>query len=202
MNDCSYSRRRTRGDCSRGRKALQTIDSVVQDYIDNHRLNARESLKHFSDQPNLNEAIRTAALAINRRGKRHSHQRRIPAEMLEAFRRGLSRKHKVIESCKTFPDLMEVSRQVASGIWKHSELTTYDTTHRIGSFLGIQPDRVYLHTGTREGAKALGFKGKKEFLFLKQLPRPFRRLEPHEVEDCLCIYKKDLRSIARQQPQS
>lgn len=141
-------------------------------------------------------AIRIAALAVNSRGKRHSHQRRIPFEMLEHFRRGLLRRRRLLRSCKTFPELMKISENVAAGIWKQSELTVYDTTHRIGAYLGIQPDRVYLHTGTRTGARALGIKGGIPYVLPAQLPKAFRKLKPYEIEDCLCIYKNDIKLLS------
>jgi hypothetical protein len=167
----------------------------VQDYIEKHRRHAKKGLEHFSNQPDLCAAIRVAALAINRKGKRHGHQRRIPGEMLEHFRQGLSRRRESLRSCKTFPGLMEITEKVAEAIWKNSGLTVYDTTHRIGAYLGVPPDRVYLHTGTREGAKALGFKGSLPFLLPSELPKVFRELKPYEIEDCLCIYKDDLKFL-------
>jgi hypothetical protein len=153
-------------------------------------------MEYFGDHTRtLPEAIRIAALAINSKGKRHSHQRRIPLSMLEDFRRGLLRKSKALRSCKSFPELMAISEKIAAGIWKHSKLTVYDITHRIGAYLDVPPDRVYLHTGTREGARALGFKGAFPFIFRRELPKPFHRLKPHEIENCLCIYAVELKRL-------
>ena len=66
----------------------------------------------------------------------------------------------------------------------------YDTALRIGAKLGVAPVRVYLHTGTREGAKRLGIETKGvSALWPSELPEALRELEPYEVEDVLCIYK-------------
>ncbi len=167
----------------------------MQDYIDNHREDAKEELKYFADQPNLRTAIRVAALAIDEEGKRHKHQRRIPGVMLEHFRRGLSRRRELLRSRKAFPELMEITEKVAAGIWKNSKLTVYDTTHRIGAYLDVEPDRVYLHAGANEGGKALGFMGSLRFILPSELPKAFRRLKPYEIEDCLCRYKDALRLL-------
>lgn len=35
------------------------------------------------------------------------------------------------------------------------ELYVYDTAFRIGAYLRLPPTRVYLHAGTRDGARAL-----------------------------------------------
>lgn len=56
----------------------------------------------------------------------------------------------------------------------------------------MEPERVYIHAGTRAGARALGLYRRQEYLEPEELPEPFQRLRPAEVEDCLCIYKSDL----------
>lgn len=198
MNSCIPRRKHAKKlprECHPNKKSFQDFKEIVQDYIDNHRDNAKEELKYFADQPNLRTAIRVAALAINEEGKRHAHQWRIPRATLEHFRRGLWRRRESLRSRKTFPELMEITGKVAAAIWKNSKLTVYDTTHRIGAYLGVEPDRVYLHAGTREGAKALGFKGSLPFIFPSELPKAFRRLKPYEIEDCLCRRKDALKLL-------
>jgi hypothetical protein len=73
----------------------------------------------------------------------------------------------------------------------------YDIAHRIGAYLGKPPALVYLHRGTKKGAANLGFRG--ETLDPAMLPSPFSRLTPSEIEDCLCIYKDELRGISGHQ---
>jgi hypothetical protein len=181
---------------SRSSKEFRSLEAIVQDYIDRRRGHASCELGYFGGQKSLVEAIRVAALAINCNGKRHPHQRRIPKEHLEHYRRGLTRKSESLKSCKSFHKLMEISQSIADDIWKHSELTVYDTTQRIGAYLKRYPDRVYLHAGTRKGARALvKFRRGVPYLFPKELPGVFRRLKPYEVEDCLCIYKGALKSL-------
>lgn len=79
--------------------------------------------------------------------------------------------------------------QLVSG---SDELYVYDTTLRIGAKLGLLPKKVYLHAGTRVGAKALGFDGNARTLEISVLPKELRQLEPHEIEDALCIFKSEL----------
>ena len=74
------------------------------------------------------------------------------------------------------------------------ELAVYDIACRIGAFLGFRPDRVYLHAGTREGARALGLRGASVRKI--DLPGAFGCLSPAEIEDCLCIYKADIQRLA------
>jgi hypothetical protein len=73
----------------------------------------------------------------------------------------------------------------------------YDTAHRIGSKLRLSPECVYLHAGTAEGARFLGIDTKEEFIPKVSLPIELQKLEPHEIEDLLCIYKEELRQLLR-----
>jgi hypothetical protein len=198
MNSCAKPktfRNERVGRCRPSKKSFTSLSEIVRDYIANCRRDEDAELEYFSSPPKLRAAIRIAALAINEDGKRHPHQRRIPGDTLEHFRRALTRKLKALRSSKTFPELMQISEKVADGFWKNSKLTVYDTTLRIGAHLGIKPDRVYLHTGAREGANALGFKGSLPFLMRRELPKEFRKLKPYEIEHCLCIYKKQLKPL-------
>jgi hypothetical protein len=198
MNSCAKPRTHTKklpDNCRPGRKSFKNLREVVQDYIVNWRSREDAELEYFSSPPNLRAAIRIAALAVDERGKRHNHQRRIPGETLEHFRRALSRRRKALRSCKTFPELMQISERVANEFWENSKLTVYDTTLRIGAHLGIWPDRIYLHAGARDGAKALGFGASIHFLMRNQIPKEFRKLKPYEIEHCLCIYKDDLKRL-------
>jgi hypothetical protein len=71
------------------------------------------------------------------------------------------------------------------------DLTIYDTAQRIGNYLGIQPDKIYLHRGVRTGAEILLGKIKTKFIIKDQLPAPFSKsdLSAADFEDILCIYK-------------
>ena len=85
--------------------------------------------------------------------------------------------------------------EAISGLSGIGEVMVYDTAHRIGSYLGLEPEYVYLHAGTRVGAVALGFDRSAGWIEIADLPAAFRRLKPSEIEDCLCIYKKDIQRI-------
>jgi hypothetical protein len=56
---------------------------------------------------------------------------------------------------------------------------------------------VYLHAGTRTGARALGLAARAATLDVSELPAEFHSLEPHEVEDVLCIFKDKFTSSRR-----
>jgi len=92
-----------------------------------------------------------------------------------------------------YKELMDIVEDVTERVEGLGELYAYDTTLRIGAFLGVFPEKVYLHAGARVGAKTLGIDGKVKVIELQSLPEPFHSLQPHQVEDALCIYKKLLK---------
>ncbi len=76
-------------------------------------------------------------------------------------------------------------------------LPVYDVALRIGAFLKVLPERVYLQSGARKGARALGLDATQRSLPMSAFPPAFHRLEPWEVEDVLCIYKRELGRLDR-----
>jgi len=90
-------------------------------------------------------------------GKRYSHQNRLTRTALKQVRHALV--NTPLAECRNFAVLhLEVQRRIGRipGI---GELMVYDTALRIGAKRSLSPDVVYLHRGTREGARALGFRG-------------------------------------------
>lgn len=71
-------------------------------------------------------------------------------------------------------------------------LYTYDTALRIGSKLVQLPNKVYLHAGTRRGARILGLDWKASALEIAEIPIELRELEPFKIEDFLCVYEDEL----------
>lgn len=190
-------RPRKRGGCDApvAPPSLESFDDVVEAYIHDVRPRSRAELRYFASRPSLAETIRLAALGKGADGKRASHYRRRKAEALEVFRHELQVLEDAIASCESFERLHRLVERVGRPIPDIGTLTIYDAAQRIGARLGLEPDRVYLHAGAREGAKRLGLDGRRETVEIDELPAAFKRLEPYEIEDCLCIYRDDLARI-------
>ena len=172
------------------------IEVVVDCYIAECRERSRREMRFYRIQPTLQQSIEVSCLAKLPSGKRHPHQRRIPQAVLEESRRRLS----AIDfkgTCRDFDELYSIVEHQIGDISGIGDLTIYDTAQRIGAYLGLEPDLIYLHAGTREGAKALGLDVANGTLTLQNLPKPFQRLKPYEIEDCLCIYKDELRMLRK-----
>jgi hypothetical protein len=124
-------------------------------------------------------------------GKRYHHQCRIPLAALQTATAKLLRAP--LLKAKDFDELLRVVARAIGPIQGIGALTVYDTALRIGAKLGLQPTRVYLHAGTRAGARILGLTWRAPYLEVAECPPELRVLAPHEIEDCLCIFKKRFR---------
>ena len=166
------------------------LEAIVRHYITNYRPHKQTELNWCRRQPSLESAIKIAAKAEDHRGKRYSHQFRITRKAMQEASRILLEKHDVLQRCKSFHELWQRIKIFLGPVTGLGELYVYDTALRIGAFLNLLPDRVYLHAGTRTGAKAFGIVSRhEEWIEVEELPSPLRELLPHEVEDILCIYK-------------
>lgn len=102
----------------------------------------------------------------------------------------MSKKSKELHKTTDFTSLLGIVESCkVKGI---GELTCYDTANRISCKIGVYPDKIYLHAGTKKGAdKLFGKRIKKRFIDKSELPEPFKssELDCAELEDILCIYK-------------
>jgi hypothetical protein len=169
---------------------------LVRHYISNKRSEAQEELDSFRGQP-FEEALKRAALGIDKRGKRLSHQRRLKGSVLRKTRNILLEAANELQRCRSFDQLHNLVKEHLKGIRGLAELYYYDTALRVGARLGRMPKRVYLHRGTRDGARALGLDWRSDSLDPRALPKALAVLEPYEIEDFLCIYKDQLRPETR-----
>lgn len=161
-------------------------------YRIHNRPRSIEELQFFKDMPSLELAVHHAALAIDHRGKRFGHQCRIRLAPLKRAKSLLEAAVPRLKGCGSFDDLHTLLLELLGKVQGLGELCFYDTALRLGAALGHSPEFVYLHRGTRAGAKALGLNGSAPYIKLAQLPAPIRTLAPHEAEDFLCIYKGKL----------
>jgi len=166
-----------------------TLARICGDYVRVHRKRARNELRFYAEAPTDEEAVRRAALAQIEGGKRHPHQYRIPKATLAKSLGHLLTNLPHLRDAGTFDELFDLIAQIIRPIHGIGELAVYDTALRIGARFEQAPDKVYLHAGTRSGARALGIDGRRETVAIDELPAPLRRLTARELEDMLCIYK-------------
>ena len=179
---------------------IMKSEEIIRTYITYIRPRVNEELEWLRQQPTVSEAIRWAALAMNGKGKRCSHQRRLSKTSLEQARDILLENEDRIRQSQAFDDLLVLLERLLSPVKGLGELYIYDTALRIGAAIGVSPKRVYLHAGTRVGAKALGFDGRLKAPEVSQLPEWLQQLKPYEIEDALCIFKDELKGLEQAMP--
>lgn len=186
---CEPTPNRQPSPCDHPTVPLRNFEAIVLDYLTHHNGRGAGELAHFVAQPTLAAAVREASFARGPDGRRLSHQRRIRPDVLAACYTELSRTLRLIEEAPDFEALHEVVKQRIGSIEGVGELMVYDTSVRIAAWRKLEPRRVFLHAGTREGAKRLGLEHRAESLSLEVLPIPLRALSARQAEDVLCIYK-------------
>ena len=169
----------------------QSLAEVVRNYCWHYRPRAETEHVHWASHTSFPGAVRAAALSEFPCGRRHPHQRRIPARVLRYAADALT--CPLIPARRSFHDLLHAVHDRIGDIHGIGELAVYDITCRIGASLGLRPERIYLHAGTREGARAFGLRGSS--VSKSDLPQAFGALSPAEIEDCLCIYKADIQRL-------
>lgn len=187
-----------RGHCYPPERRFADLDSIARHYIGKHRDNAEKELAAFRNQPSFRDCIRQAGLARRwdgNRWKRLDHQRRIPKAALATWMDALLRQANLMWSCQSFEALFHIVAKESRKLWGIGDLTVYDTALRIAAYRNLEPKDVFLHSGTREGAKALGFDGTRRSIRPGELPKGLRRLKPYEIEDFLCLYKDHLKEM-------
>ena len=179
------------GDGMRANDAVieRRVEQAVSDYITHQRNDAIEEQRFYRDTPTLSQVITRAAHAVTKGGRKHPHKCRIPRDALREFGARLAASERVIREATSFDELHEIVREVGEPIRMIGVLTIYDTAHRIGCKLGLPPAKIYLHSGTRSGAVAIGIHRSRTSIAVKELPKPFAVLEPYRIEDCPCIFK-------------
>ncbi len=170
----------------------ERVEWVVADYINRRRQAAARELAAFASLPTFEEAVSRAALAQRSDGKRHSHQFRTKADVLEQARLKLLAVTADLKEVRSFDRLHAAVRRAIGRISGIGDLSIYDAALKIGAWLRLEPTVVYLHRGTREGASRLGLDVTLGFVPVDRLPKPFAALSPREIEDVLCIYKRHL----------
>lgn len=151
---------------------------IISDYYQNHRRGNRDQLTWFREQPSFEDAMLKAAKAEDARGKRYPHQNKVWKTAIPEAQRRLLDAADQLQGCKSFHELwlllytlLKPTTGPTKPVKGLGHLYIYDTALRLGSYLGLAPEKIYLHAGTLEGAKKFGFiSGSKSWLELDELP--------------------------------
>lgn len=125
--------------------------------------------------------------------KMYGHQCRVAAKLPKGLRVSLDDNIQP-ESFNSFHALYCWVESVASRVKGIGPTTTYDVARRLGVWVELKPEIVYLHAGTAKGAKKLGVTGK--VAPLNAFPLEIQELGATHAENFLCIYKDAIQTSA------
>ncbi|MEQ8194970.1 MAG: hypothetical protein RIB59_10825, partial [Rhodospirillales bacterium] len=124
-------------------------------------------------------------------GKRHNHLRRLTPEALKKGHQHLQKNELTLKNSNSFKEIHNVTVSISKKIHGLGEMWAYDTAFAIGAHIQQLPKLIYLHRGTRTGArKILNKTNLGSSLKRSDLPPELWKLECYELEDFLCHYIK------------
>jgi hypothetical protein len=170
------------------RSSSGSLNDLVTQYLLDHGPKLDAYLKFFA-KPTLllSDAIERSGLTID--GKVHDHQRLVGRKKLEQVSKALLKNIDTLKACRSFEELHQLVSDCTRHIDRFGVLARYDISLRIGANLGLRPEIVHLHAGSKKGCKKLGVQIKGKTVEMSSLPKPIQRLKPHHAENFLCIYK-------------
>jgi hypothetical protein len=175
-------------------------NATLRELVSHHKKYCAKILKGrldaFAKEP-LSAAISKAAFGKELCGQHIGHLCCLPTEALKKGGNLLLKKQTELKRCQSFDELYQKIKTLLKNISKLGPMYVYDVALRLGSSLGLPPEKVYLQRGAMQGAKILlGQVAKgKSVLEKNDFPVELQCLEPVEIEDFLCIFKKHLQLI-------
>jgi hypothetical protein len=178
---------------------LASFEAIACHYLDEYAPEADRQKRWFAcPSLTLTQVIERACASRLENGRLHSDQQRPfgvwPKAPADAARRLKSLTNELAGA----PDFDALHETIRSALWRVKgigELTVYDIANRIGASLGLEPTQIYLHSGSRKGARTLRLPPNRPSLPMSVLPEGLRQLTAAQAEDVLCIYHADFARI-------
>jgi len=170
---------------------MRSLKKSIEIYLRKYAPCLEAQLDHFRSLP-FRKTVEAAAMAEGQDGKMLKHQRRVGCEVLARGKDRLLKCLPEIESRADFEGVLLVVVRETKPVRRFGTLARYDTALRIGAKLNKLPTMVYLHAGTKRGAKLLGLGTTRDVLTMwevSELCPDLQELEPHHIENFLCIFK-------------
>ena len=133
------------------------------------------------------EAVERAWESIMSNGKMNGHQCLVGKQKLDEGLQICLSHNRQPDSFNDFHDIYAWIESITKDVKGIGSLTTYDIARRLGTWLGMQPQKVYLHAGAMRGARKLGIQG--HMVSLDNFPSEIQKLGATHAENFLCIYK-------------
>nr|WP_317266230.1 hypothetical protein [Arthrospira sp. SH-MAG29] len=180
---------------NRANQNQPTLADWVNDYLTQKGTCYQDQSQWWGDRTlTWDAALERAWLSRFADGKMHPHQRRVSSKLAEGW--NVSRQDcQQAQQFKTFAELHQWIESVTARVKGLGKTTAYDVAQRLGMWLNLEPDLVYLHTGTAEGAAVFNITG--QTAFLSAFPPEIQKIGAPHAENFLCIYKDNLKSLSK-----
>lgn len=184
---------------------MKTLDDLVEDFTWRFPRARRDTvLLRCQAAGSFKEAVWLATNSIDQRGKMHPHQVKVRKTSRDEFAKIICSPgmRPETEGADSFNMLWQTLDEVKP--WGIGELTVYDVATRVGGYLELEPDMLYLHTGVRGGWLALvarfsparvGYWRGQSVVSPNVFPAPLLRLTVDEAEDFLCTYRDEFQGL-------
>lgn len=174
------------------KRPLITLEAIVEDwqyrFIEGDAKKYRDTVVDYCmKSASFEEAVARACHCRNEQGKKHNHQSKVRDTVLIEWSFKIVGNINPIE-IKDFDHLFDRLEELL--IWGIGPVTHYDVATRIGAYLKMEPEQLYLHAGVLSGWKLLHGNGKwPERLPRGSWPVALQCLPADQVEDLLCAYR-------------
>jgi hypothetical protein len=180
------------------KRPLISLDAIVEDwqmrFINGDAKKYRDTVVDYCVKASsFEEAVWRACKCRNEQGKKHNHQSKVQDHVLNTWANVI-----IVDTDETkmkdFDTLFDHLETIL--IWGIGPVTHYDVATRIGAYLKLEPEQLYLHAGVLDGWKLLQkYKVKWPIRVPRDFwPAPLRVLPADQVEDLLCAYRTFLNS--------
>lgn len=197
------------------REPLTNLKAIREDfkwrYVE--RKKTDQVIKFCGEANSFDSAVERAVRARDAAGKHHNHQSKVDLQariklgaiIVRGKKDMLQRVHAAKEDGLEWMTPFDAMHDWIDSVKPYGigPVTVYDVAVRIGAFLEVEPEQVYMHAGVRQGLKSLeaalgnhaagkrlagAHKLKRVPLYL--FPKPLRSMKADDVEDLLCTYRE------------
>lgn len=177
----------------RVRRYPTTLALMVAEYVRVGRPRSEMSWRWHSGAGSLREAIRRAAIAARADGQVEEYQRGIPAR--SRWELGGRIAQLPVGRAGSFAQLHDLVKLAAATVPGLDSGRIYETAFRLGAYLRLRPDYVYLHPRARAGAWALWITSSTARIARPAYPVELRVLRSWEVTEFLDLNRGELAKL-------
>lgn len=173
----------------------ETLGIIVEHYRRGaHHRELEEAWWRAEKRP-FSEIINRVGWAKLEDDRRHPHQRRIKKDALAECIEALRDAEQKLREARNFLELFWVVEKAFDKIDGAGELAVYDAADRLGHYFNHTPTLIFMHAGTRKGARKIRGPYRREeawAMHARELPDGLKELTCRGAEDVLCSYKDEL----------